>query len=309
MNWRILLIASVVVLVLSACGGGGGEDDSPVTDEEDLSHLFSDPRVIEARGIVAQASGLQIPRAYFNVTVSAEGETERQTLVMTGSCSGTQCVLSGDGQQLTLGLGDMLATSTDDSNFRYGWVRDRDQFSIASVGGRSPIPSDILGNTNFVGKTHTYGMWGEYGFAAVEILDSVSFIQDFFGSWAYVVGTPSGSNPTGIGGATWHGPAFAGGAGVSNGTVSYGYREWGTATITMEDLSVPSVAVEFDIDVRGFEFGSPLWSDIPVSDGKFTVGTAGEDLLVGHFYGPGHQETYGTFDMGAYIGAFGAKRQ
>ena len=38
------------------------------------------------------------------------------------------------------------------------------------------------------------------------------------------------------------------------------------------------------------------------------VGSAGRDYPEGNFHGQDHEETYGVFDTGAYIGAFGAKR-
>ena len=64
---------------------------------------------------------------------------------------------------------------------------------------------------------------------------------------------------------------------------------------------------------RPYMVGSPSWSNIPVSDGRFEAGTAGTDHLAGQFYGPEHEESYGTFDIsdyvGTYVGAFGARRQ
>ena len=41
----------------------------------------------------------------------------------------------------------------------------------------------------------------------------------------------------------------------------------------------------------------------------FAAGTAGSDYLTGNFHGPDHEEAYGVFDTGAYVGAFGAKRE
>lgn len=38
------------------------------------------------------------------------------------------------------------------------------------------------------------------------------------------------------------------------------------------------------------------------------TGAAGTDRIDGRFHGPGHGEAFGTFDTGAYVGAFGAKR-
>ena len=55
--------------------------------------------------------------------------------------------------------------------------------------------------------------------------------------------------------------------------------------------------------------GSAAWRGMPLSAGAFDKGTAGTDRQSGRFHGPGHAEAFGTFDTGAYVGAFGAKRQ
>lgn len=80
----------------------------------------------------------------------------------------------------------------------------------------------------------------------------------------------------------------------------------GTATVTIADLSRPRVGVA--IDVPGHDIGAPGWADMPLLDGRFSTGTAGTDYLAGDFHGPAHQEAWGVFDTGAYVGAFGATR-
>ena len=44
-------------------------------------------------------------------------------------------------------------------------------------------------------------------------------------------------------------------------------------------------------------------------NGRFETGAAGVDRLIGNFHGPRHEEAYGAFDTGAYVGAFGALRE
>ena len=63
-----------------------------------------------------------------------------------------------------------------------------------------------------------------------------------------------------------------------------------------------------EIDVPGFAIDSPAWSDMPLANGRYAVGTAGLDYLAGDFHGPDHEETYGVFDTGAHMGVFGAMR-
>ena len=49
---------------------------------------------------------------------------------------------------------------------------------------------------------------------------------------------------------------------------------------------------------------------MPLAQGSFASGTAGrDDYLEGNFHGPDHEEAYGVFDTGAYVGAFAARRR
>ena len=161
-----------------------------------------------------------------------------------------------------------------------------------------------------------YGLWGAYGYAAVEVANGFWSGQVHL-SWlgprdwrhsvrgprsatasAYVVGETAGTNPT-IGRATWRGIAEA----ASTRTFE---RRRGTALVMVPGMSNPQVGVEIDID--GFAIGSEGWDDIPLTDGHFVIGNTGSDYLEGNFHGPEHSEIYGVFDTEAYIGAFGAKR-
>ena len=84
--------------------------------------------------------------------------------------------------------------------------------------------------------------------------------------------------------------------------------------MTIPDLEDPRVTVE--IDIGGFDIRSPAWSGMSISSGGFGARPLAESeralygfgYLRGAFHGPNHEEAYGVFDTGAYIGAFGAKR-
>ena len=102
-----------------------------------------------------------------------------------------------------------------------------------------------------------------------------------------------------MGSATWSGIAEA----ASTSTFQ---RREGTATLTIADLSQPRVGV--DIDITGFAINSPGWADMPLTNGRFATGDIGNDRMEGQFYGPSHDEAYGVFETGAYVGGFGAKR-
>ena len=108
----------------------------------------------------------------------------------------------------------------------------------------------------------------------------------------------TGSNPSGVGGATWNGIAEA----TSTRTF---IRRAGTALASIPDLSNPLISIDIDLP----DIVSLSWDDMRLDNGRYEAGTAGSNHLVGDFYGPDHRETYGIFDTGAYVGAFGAKRR
>ena len=167
-----------------------------------------------------------------------------------------------------------------------------------------------------------YGLWGEHGFASVYILAgpfsgtlthpcaepagagcTAPAREKFTGplrmAGSRAFGDTAGTNPLGIGGAAWRGIAEA----ASPHTFE---RYQGTAVFSIPDLADPRLNAAIAID--GHPIGSPAWASIPLENGSYEIGAQGHDFLSGDFYGPAHAETYGVFDTGAYVGAFGAKR-
>ena len=189
---------------------------------------------------------------------------------------------------------------------------------VFEISGSIPDPcgSDASDVSSAVMPAATgYGLWGSYGFAAVEVADGfwsgqlhlsllgrqvgeLSFEGELSYAWAYTEGGAAGTNPTGDR-AAWKGTAEAASARTFE-------RCRGTAIVTVPDMSNPQVSVE--IDIKGYAIGSKGRDAIPLADGRFAIGNAGSDYLEGNFHGPDHSETYGVFDIEAYIGAFGAKR-
>ena len=153
-----------------------------------------------------------------------------------------------------------------------------------------------------------YGLRAEHGFASVFVAsalicataeDGEEVQADFIAALACVAGDITGSNPAGMGSASWRGIAEA----VETST----YRSrFGTATVTIPDLSRPSVDV--DIALAGRRIGSSARSGSPLQAGRCETGVSGRDRFVGDLHGPAHQETWGVFDTGAYIGAYAATR-
>ena len=290
------------VLFLSACGGGGGSG-SGLSDEE-LDRVRSDPRVVRLGGILERADTLLLPSVRLNYSLSAQGQTLSDRLVERFSCSGARCV-GQDGTVVT--VADLLDPDTD-IDLTEVTLGSRGGFDTVTTAAKFDTSSSVQGVTvTDFPSASSYGFWGTYGFAAVEIGDGglagrsrgVSFTGNMSWAGAYVVGDAAGTNPGGIGSATWRGIAEA----ASTRTFQ---RRQGTATVTIADLSRPRVGV--DIDITGFPIGSPAWSDMRLARGHFATGSVGTDRLEGNFHGPDHSETYGTFDTGAYVGAFGAKR-
>lgn len=63
-----------------------------------------------------------------------------------------------------------------------------------------------------------------------------------------------------------------------------------------------------DIDIAGYDIDPPSRNGIPIRNGRYNTGLRGSDYIEGNFHGLAHRETYGVFDTGAYVGAFGAER-
>lgn len=293
-----LLFVLVPTFVLVACGGGGG-GSPPLTDSE-LEQLEMDPRIAQRAAIVERAETLLLSSRHLDYILRGNGRTVQDKTEVSYSCNGSRCRGS-----------DYTVVTIDDDFFNNGIdatavsIGGRGGFNTAVVDFRYDLPRTESGVTfTRFPDPKAYGLWGEYGYAAVQIdsgqisgrVDGISFNGEGNGTAAYVLGTATGSNPSGVGSATWRGIAEA----ASTRTFR---RHSGTATVFIANLSRPRVSVA--IDIPGFI--SESWSGIRVTSGRYSAGTAGYDHLVGDFFGPDHGETYGIFDTGRYVGTYGAK--
>ena len=50
------------------------------------------------------------------------------------------------------------------------------------------------------------------------------------------------------------------------------------------------------------------WNGIPIIHGQFDSLRHTDGRVMGAFYGPNHEESYGVFHNNIYFGSFGAKR-
>ena len=306
-NSKIVWIAASIALtlILAACGGGG----SPTISDEERHRLLSDPRYVRLEGILERADTLLVPSFHLRYSLSAGGETIKERLIQDMYCAGLRC-LAEDGTEIS--VYDLIDPEVDIDLTEIS-LGSRDGFDTVSARGSFEVTDSVSGVTvTSAPNVNSYGFWGEYGFATAEIgagrlfgrVEGTSFGGDVGLAVAYSVGDATGTNPTGMGSASWTGIAEA----VATLTLK---RRQGTATITIPDLSRSYRSrVSVDITLSGNSISPPSWSNMRLSRGRFASGERRnrKEYLEGHFHGPNHEETYGVFDTGNYIGAFGAKR-
>ncbi len=303
MNPRLLLTAALAAatLTLGACGGGGGmPPDSPRLSDS------ADPRVARLGGLLEDADALRMSSLHGRYSLAAGTETIADSYVAAVSCSGARCV-AADGTATA--VGDLLGLNAGaDLETIEAALDMRGGFDTATTSGSFENTETLPDLTLTVSPEVTsYAFWGEYGYAALVLgagpiaaeIDGTAFSGAFALAQAYVAGDATGTNPAGMGSATWTGITEASPTGAFE-------RLMGRATVRIADLSQPRVSVA--IDVPGHAIGAPGWADMALTGGGFASGTAGTDHLSGAFHGPAHEEAYGVFDTADYIGAFGAKR-
>ena len=300
-------VALAGALVLAGCLGGGG-DGADTLSPEDVERVRSDPRIGTMRSIFERADTLLIPGVHLEFSATVGGRGSRERLEFAGDCTGTDCSLGGEDGTGTIALADLITEDvvipTDIALTRLE-LGKRDGFDTLVVEGRDRISQKLSDETiTAAGSTTSWGVWGKDGYAGVEViagsLEGGTFSSGMSGALAYVFGDRNPTNPEGVGSATWQGPVEA----ASTRTFA---RSEGKATLTIPDLAQPRIGAA--IEVAGNDISAPGWKDMPLAQGSFTAGTAGRDYLAGNFHGPQHEEAYGVFDTGAYVGAFAARRR
>ena len=314
-----LLVATVsaaALVALASCGGGDdGGGGTPVLSQEQVNEVRRDPRVVALNDIFDGADTLLVPAVHVELSGTGPRGTQRVEAALYGSCSGTACDFDDAeaNSDFYVELHDFTFADPepdDDMPITALKLGERGGFHTLYFESSGGLSESLVAPDDDDDVTATgsgYGLWAKHGFASTFIVDvSMSYVEDgdlyqvtVDGAFSLAAGNATGSNPADMGSATWRGISEA----VS--TASF-ERRYGTATIRIPDLAQPSVDV--DITVAGREIGSASWGSIPLRDGRYEIGIGGRDYVVGDFYGPAHQETYGVFDTGAYVGAFGASR-
>ena len=303
LNTRLPLTAVLLTatLALGACGGGGSRPDLSQSDDPRVARLGD----VLQRADMLRMTGLHARWSLSAAAAAAGGETIEDAFVEPVSCTEARCV-AADGTATT--VRDLLPSAGIDPDTVEAALGTRGGFDTVVTAGGFRTTETLPGLSVSVSPEVTgYGFWGAHGFAALALgtgpitaeIDGTTFSGDFSIVQAYVAGDAAGTDPAGTGSAAWTGIAEA------SPTGTFG-RLMGTATVTIADLSRPRVSVA--IDVPGQEIGSPGWTDMPLADGGFRSGTAGDDYLGGAFHGPGHEEAWGVFDTADHVGVFGARR-
>ena len=303
-------------VALVACNGS-----SSSTPMRELPHnpipesVKNSPDIARLSHITKIATETIIPSVHYEYNVSVGNIDASESLDTSISCIKTECtgeiqsVYSVEGKYTK--KGQVLFAP-------YGPEVELSETTLGSKSGLSTgtfttkpnwfIPRVIITS---LPKATSYGVWGEHGAVFVEVMDTEVSVRDSIlddanmGNGRLRLVLPSatihseGENPAGMGSATWNGVANA----VAVGTLE---RREGTVSLTVPDLSVPTISAS--VDVEGYDIGSPLWSGMALEKGMFSVGTQGDDYISGGFAGSGHEEVYGAFDVGEYVGAFGAAR-
>ena len=304
---RFAALAGALFLAgcLGLAGGGGGDKLST----EDIERVRTDPRIVGLTGIFERADTLLIPGVHLEVSSTIRGRSRSEEFAFRGQCSGTECDVRDRGTRLPITLDDLMIDDLvrrTEVSLTKAELGKRDGFDTLVVEGRDQISERIRDDViTAAGSATSYGAWGKHGFAAVELVAGSleqSLISGRMNSvLAYVIGRRNATNPGGVGGARWQGPVEA----ASTRTF---LRYEGKATLTIPDLDKPRIGAA--IEVAGNDISEPGWKDMPLAQGRFRSGTAGQgDYLEGNLHGPKHEEAYGVFDTGAYVGAFAARRR
>ena len=276
-------------LALAACGGGGGSPALAPGDDPRPPDRMPPPGATPS-GVPA-VSGL-----HFDYTLERGGE---RPISEDGSAA-LSCPAAGCAARDLRELSD-----ADGAGMRGGFG------TLTGATGGPPLTEAFSGVSVTVSDVSftRYGFWGAYGWAAVETgagalsaaLDGQRWTGSFDTAHAWAAGEPAGSNPAGAGSAVWRGIAEAAR------TADFA-RLPGTAELRIADLSRPRVDADIDLD-DGAGGVALRWTGMAPAAGGFAQDAAGTGRIEGRFHGPGHEEAWGVFDTGAYVGAFGARRQ
>ena len=299
MQSKMLRMFSAVAMatVLAACNGNG--DETEIVNDKD-------PRVERLESIVERSNAIVSTGRHVSYSfVNTIGQSDARAYQDIDRCrEGSRCV--SDAGAVTA----ITSVVDPDAVAGRGTIEERGGFNTVFYWRPFEARRSLPGyRFNALPRVRSYGLWGNHGYASIDIMKSTVSGQDALGfsfqgplnvAAAYAIGHSPETNPTGIGSATWSGIAEAA-------SLRSFERRQGTSTITIPDLSLPSVNV--GIAISGVDISAPSWEGMSLSQGHFNNLPDPDSYVAGDFYGPDHAETYGAFETDSYVGVFGAKRE
>ena len=241
-------------------------------------------------GIVSRMDSLIIS-AWHIETSLAEAPADH----LRADCTGTRCEFFDPDT-------GMLDSTIDLPNLRFSGVPPE------PIGSRHGITlMSWEGKLDEQTEFEAYGAWMEHsGFSVRSEALVIEGVRTVFRG-GLAGGDLTGTRPTGS--ATW--------LGLMVGTPATGAHRG--------DRLQEIAALNYDMDAGGLDIGfssiknvdrgadhsTPvgMFNDLAIaSDGTFQTGATG-NRIQGGFYGPGHVEAAGVFELANIVGAFGAKRQ
>ena len=292
-------LALAGVLSLAACGGGGLDTQDShfaVTPAEireltGLSAPVETGAALQARqqDIVARADSLILSTMHVEVAHPDRTVAFREL----AECSGPRCVLL---EPMT-GTTDTISLDTSENALG-------DAETIGSAYGVTLMSEDMH---DMGADVFSLGAWMEHGAFALNTQRAVRGDTEVELVYAIAQGDLTGRRPAGY--ATW--------LGIMVGTPIAGDDEGdrlvGTALLNY-DLTGGGLDAAFG-GIKNIDSGAAhttetvIFADLAVGpDGTFARGQSGARIQ-GGFYGPGHAEAAGIFELSDIVGAFGAKRQ
>lgn len=293
MQYRSLAVAALAVMCLSACGGGGnggGVMRPPVVPDVTAADFRETIAGIGAAANTLIMSDLQAtPR-------SRVAPNER----VAANCQGTYCSPEPSWSEPGYTVAD-LSVIAPDATIRIG----NPQYGVNA--------GELSGSTSYRALDEdedwsldyrVYGGWLSKNFFGVErgrwrgraMYGSIEGLEALI---AYSAGSASGSNPV-TGSAEWTGLVVALDRTAPDQAVQ------GKAVLTY-DFGNATLDVLFS-GLRGARtYGDLSWSDLAVTNGRFSQGT-GANSIEGTFYGDAHEEAGGVFERSNLVGGFGTAR-
>ena len=295
-------LTSSLVFFLAACGGSGDNNDGDPTAKVDREQAID-----RLEQIIEQADTVLASRTVGSYTLREGSFTVSGTEEILLTCSGREC---RDDSDFVISVSEVLEGDEEqDLELISPTIASRGGFHTGKIEtSLDDLLNDFLEDPVLTEapSLELFAAWGEHGAATLLLMtgdirgefEGMPFSGNFQFATHMVIGDATGTNPTGLGSATWRGVAEA----VSTSTFA---RHTGTADITIRDLSDPLVSASIALD--GQEIGA--WPSMPLHQGRYESGQPGsENHLVGSFHGPNHEETYGVFDTGSHLGSYGAMK-